>query len=173
MSNPPRYTTTLFKATPTQPGSSFQNPLRSIGVDAHPEAKRFYILDREQGITQVIALEAKDYRDFGYGIFDSYGNQARQFEIDHDAKVIEYTTGEADEYFYQIDGVWETVVLAQMMADAATDESIHYERETGHWYRKEKTIDSSEDNPKEDEQCTCPPDNPDTAADANSGSPMT
>jgi hypothetical protein len=129
MSSPLRHPTTFSSAASSQPGSSFQNPLRSIGVRANPNAEQFYVLDRAQGIIQVIAREARDYRELGYVVFDGYGNRVSQFDDAYNAAVTRHAAADQAEAFYhQNDHIWELIDMVQAIADAAADESIHYSK---------------------------------------------
>tara|TARA_R110002003_G_scaffold39_4_gene2430 strand:- start:11064 stop:11660 length:597 start_codon:yes stop_codon:yes gene_type:complete len=113
--------------SPSQPGSSFQNPLVSAGVRAHPNEEQFYVLDRAQGVLQVIGREAQDYREIGYPVFDSYGNRVTQFDGAHRAAVARHAEADqADSFYHQYDHIWEIIEMRQAMAEAAADESIHY-----------------------------------------------
>jgi hypothetical protein len=172
MSTSPRHTTTLSTAARSQPGSSFQNPLRSVGARAHPNAEYFYVLDRAQGIIQVIGQEARDYCELGYGVFDGYGNQVKEFDNAHAAAVTGHAAADyADAFYYQIDGIWELIDMAQAMADAAADETVHYDLETGRWYKK-KIIEAPQDTKHEDHGRGQASDTPDTASSAVSSSQL-
>jgi hypothetical protein len=113
--------------SPSLPGSSIQNPLRSAGVRAHPNAEQFYVLDRAQGVLQVVAREAQDYREIGYPVFDGFGNRVTQFDGAHRAAVARHAEADqADAFYDQYDHIWEIIEMRQAMAEAAADESIHY-----------------------------------------------
>jgi hypothetical protein len=130
MSSPLRHPATFSSASSAQPGSSLQNPLRSIGVRAHPKAEHFYVLDRAQGFFQVIAREAQDYRELGYPVFDGYGNRVTQFDAAHQAATRRNAgADQADAFYDQLDHVWEIIEMGQAMAEAAADETIHYSKQ--------------------------------------------
>jgi hypothetical protein len=127
MFSPLRHPTAFSSASSSQPGSSIQNPLRSIGVRAHPNEEHFYVLDRAQGFLQVIAREAQEYREIGYPVFDGFGNRMTQFDNDYNAVVRHNTeVDQADAFYDQYDHIWEIIGMGQAMADAGADESIHY-----------------------------------------------
>jgi hypothetical protein len=127
MSSPLWHPTTFSSASSSQPGSSIQNPLRSIGVRAHPNAEHFYVLDRALGFLQVVAREAQDYRELGYAVFDGFGNRVTQLDNAHSAVVRRNAeVDQANAFYDQYDHIWEIIEMGQAMADAAADESIHY-----------------------------------------------
>jgi hypothetical protein len=106
MFSPLRHPTAFSSASSSQPGSSIQNPLRSIGVRAHPN---------------------EEYREIGYPVFDGFGNRMTQFDNDYNAVVRHNTeVDQADAFYDQYDHIWEIIGMGQAMADAGADESIHY-----------------------------------------------
>jgi hypothetical protein len=106
-----------------------QNPLLSAGVRAHPNDERFYVLDRAQGFLQVIAREAQDYSEIGYPVFDGFGNRVAQFDAAHNAAIIRHAEADqADAFYSQLDDIWEIIDMRQAMADAASDETVHYSK---------------------------------------------
>jgi hypothetical protein len=127
MSSPARRT--LSSASSSQPGSSIQNPLVSIGVRANPNAEQFYVLDRAQGFLNVIAREARDYRQLGYAVFDGYGNHVTDFDEAYNAAVVRHAGIEqADAFYHQNDQVWELIEMRDAMAEAASDETVHFSK---------------------------------------------
>jgi hypothetical protein len=130
MSSPLRHPATFSSVSSTQHGSSLQNPLRSIGIRAHPNAEHFYVLDRAQGFLQVIAREAQDYRELGYPVFNGYGNRVTQFDAAHQAAARRNAgADQADAFYDQLDHVWEIIEMGQAMAEAAADATVHYSKQ--------------------------------------------
>jgi len=138
MSSPSQYPTTplnnrhstISTASPNRPGTTLGNPLRSGGVLAHPNEEVFYVLDRAQGFIQTIAREAADYRSTGYAVLDGYGNRVTQFDAAYQAAVVRHAEADqAEAYYSQFDDVWELIEMAEAMATASTDESIHYSKQ--------------------------------------------
>jgi len=176
MSSPSQYPTTplnnrhstISTASPNRPGTTLGNPLRSGGVLAHPNEEVFYVLDRAQGFIQTIAREAADYRSTGYAVLDGYGNRVTQFDAAYQAAVVRHAEADqAEAYYSQFDDVWELIEMAEAMATASTDESIHYSKqfsllfhgvfltaglnfETRRWYKKKKSKGTPKSTPKKD-----------------------
>ncbi|KAF2033683.1 hypothetical protein EK21DRAFT_86162 [Setomelanomma holmii] len=129
MSSPPLRPTTFSSMSPSQPGSSIQNPLRSAGVRNNPNAEHFYVLDRAQGVLQVIGREAQDYHEIGYPVFDGFGNRVTDFDAAHEAAVTRHAEADQANAFYdQYDHVWELIEMREAMAEAAADEIMHYNK---------------------------------------------
>lgn len=127
MSSPARRT--FSSASSSQPGSSIQNPLVSIGARANPNAEQFHVLDRAQGFLQVIEREARDYRQLGYAVFDGYGNRVTEFDNAYNTAVIRHAeTDQTDAFYHQNDQVWELIEMRDAMAEAASDETVHFSK---------------------------------------------
>jgi hypothetical protein len=169
MSSPP-LPTIFFANSPFQTGATIQNPLRSAGIRANPNTEVFYVLDRAQGFFQVFAHEAPDYREIGYVVFDGYVNRVTHFHAAYNAAVVRHPEADqANTFYQQNDGIWELIDMAQAMANAREDESIHFSTllpfttlprriilidktdfEIGRWYRKKTSKATPKNTPTKD-----------------------
>ncbi|KAF1920884.1 hypothetical protein BDU57DRAFT_525854 [Ampelomyces quisqualis] len=174
MSSPLRHPTTLSTAISSQPGASIQNPLVSTGVRAHPNEERFYVLDRTQGFLQVIGREAQDYREIGYVVLDGYGNRVTQFDAARNTAVRRYAeVDQADAFYNQYEDIWEIIEMREAMAEAVANETIHFNFETGRWYKKKKATGTLKGILKNDGNYDPPLGSSDTVAGAESSSSVT
>jgi hypothetical protein len=114
-----------------RPGASFENPLVDSYVSANPTAEQFYVLDCSQGIIQTTAFGAREYRGMGLAVLDGYGNRVTDFDAELVAVLQRYAEDDQENaFFFQNDEVWELIDMSTVMAEASSDETIYYGKQS-------------------------------------------